>query len=97
MPVRFKPRNEFVLVRIHLVDTNRAGIAIPQVSAEGKSFVVEAVGDAVNGLRVGDRVLMVGKPNEDYWTVSGYKDLIMIKQQCVALIVEEVPDEQPPV
>lgn len=87
--IRYLPRSGFVLIRIKFIDTNEQGVAVPQTSAEAKHYYVEAVGPGVKDVVEGDRVLMIGRPNEDYWHLPNSNDLILIKDSCVAVVVKE--------
>ena len=84
-----KPRNDFALIRVIMLDTNERGIAIPQGSMEGKQYLVEAIGPKVEGLKVGDRVLMVGQMGEDWGYLPGTKELLVLKESNVVLIYAE--------
>lgn len=86
---KYLPRSGFVLIRVKFIDTNEQGVAVPQTSAEAKQYHVEAVGPGVKDVEVGDRVLMIGRPNEDYWQLPNSKDLILIKESCVAVVVKD--------
>jgi hypothetical protein len=86
--IKMRPRNEFVLVRMTQKGES-GGIAIPEVSAEGKEFHVVAVGPKVDEtLQVGDQVLMVGRINDTYHEVPGCRNLILVKQENVVLVLE---------
>ena len=81
-------RNDYCLIRMTQIGESN-GIAIPEVSIEGKQFHVIAKGPKVEQLEVGDRVLMVGKLNDTYWEVPGVRNLLLIKEQNVVLILRE--------
>ena len=85
--ITYRPRNDQVLVRIVPVEDVR-GIKMPQVSIEGKNFRVEAMGPKVEGLSVGDHVLMIGRKGTEYYPLPNCNDLLIIRQEFVALIVE---------
>ncbi len=89
MAVRYRPRNDLVLVRKIDVGQTREGIMMPEVSIQGKKFQVEAMGPDVDDLDVGDFVMMIGKPGDDYYPLPNENDLIVIHQKNVALVVEE--------
>lgn len=83
---KFRPRNDFVLVRIVDLGETESGLAIPQMSAQGKEFVVEGVGPKVKDLVVGDKVLMLGARNVTYFEVPNDSKLIVIKEEHVVLV-----------
>lgn len=84
----YKPRNDFVLVRV--IDLGQLrGIHVPNISVEGKKYVVEAMGDAVKNLKVGDSVLMTGTVGVDWATLPGLSDLLIIKEANIVLVIEE--------
>ena len=85
----YKPRNDYVLVKIVDLGETPSGIATPQTSIHGKEFHVLAVGPKVDGLKVGDKVLMLGKVNVEYFQLPMAKDLIAIKQEHVVLVVDD--------
>ncbi len=85
----FRVRGDNVLVCIH----NKGevnGIAMPDVSIQGKEFLVVAKGpDVGEDLNVGDMVLMLGAKNVTYFEVPFEPKLIIIKQEFVVLVLEE--------
>lgn len=85
--IDFQPRNEFVLVRM-TQKGEIGGIAIPDISAEGLEFHVVAVGPKVEGLKVGDHVLMIGRRNDNYWEVPSCRNLFIVKQEVICLVME---------
>lgn len=90
MTVKYRPRNDMVLIRQVDHGKTKSGIAIPQISIQGKGFFVEAVGPDVENLKVGDKVLMTGTLGGTYFEVPFDKDLMVMRQEFVILIVEEV-------
>lgn len=84
----YRPRNDFVVVRethTEILD----GLAMPQTSMEAKRWHVVAIGPKVEGLAVGDRVLMTGKVGEDWSPIPGAKGLAVIREGNVVLIIGE--------
>ena len=93
MNLKFVPRNDFVLFR--LVDRQMVrGVYVPQVSAQGKERVIEAIGPKVEDLKVGDKVFVIGEVGVDVVALPNDKDLYLTKQINVVLVVEEVQNEQ---
>lgn len=91
--IQFVPRGPYCVIRVSHIDKNAAGIALSQTSADAKQYHVESVGADVKDLKVGDRVLMVGKPREDYWDILGQYGLMLVKESAISLIVTESADE----
>lgn len=87
--VNLRPRNDNVLVRIVEIGQNDAGIAIPQISIQGKEFRVVAVGKNVVDLEPGLKVLMIGRQGTEYFPLPNSTDLIIIDQKNVVLVYEE--------
>ncbi len=86
--VDFQCRNDTVLVRI--IDKGELrGIAIPEISIEGKEFHVIAKGPKVEGLEVGDKVLMTGVKNATYFVLPFARDLILVRQDDVVLVLKD--------
>lgn len=86
--ITMRPRSDYVLVRMTQKGESN-GIAIPEVSAEGKEFHVVAVGPKVDDtLKVGDQVLMVGRINDTYHEVPGCRNLLLVKEANVVLVLE---------
>lgn len=88
MKVIYKPRNDFVLIRIIDKGETDSGIAVPDLAIEGKEFVVEAVGPKVEGLVEGDKVLMIGQPGVSFFPLPKRKDLLVLQQEFVVLVLE---------
>ena len=91
--ITYRTRNDWVLVRIIEVGQVR-GIKMPQSSINGKEFHVEGIGPKVEGLKVGDKVLMTGNINIHYHQVPNVNNLIIVKQESVVLIIEGEEDEE---
>ena len=83
--MQWQPRNDYVLVKVSIREETEGGVALPQVSIQGKKFTVEAIGPKVEGLNVGDEVMMVGHHGANYYELPNSKDMIVIKQECVVL------------
>ncbi len=82
------PRNDYVLVRVVQLEEWH-GLVMPETSIQGKEFVVEGIGPHVEDLEVGDKVLMTGNMGVTYYPIPNQKDLIITKQENVALRFEE--------
>lgn len=86
--VKYLPRNEFILFRF--VDKGHLRtLAMPGIASQGKERVVVAVGPNVEGLKVGDKVLVIGEIGVDVIPLPNDNKLFLTKQQNVALIIEE--------
>lgn len=84
----YRPRNDMVVIREVLVDKSPGGVVMPQKSAEGKKIVVEAVGPKVEGLRPGDRVILVGsRENGDWSFLPGEPALAITRQENLVAVV----------
>ncbi len=98
--VIYIPRKDNVLVRIIVVD-KWGQVAVSQRSAEGKRYVVEAIGPDVKSetLKVGDEVLLGGKVNENWAYLPGRSDLLIINEAAILLTVTRTiiaePDSLP--
>jgi len=87
-PVKWKPRNDYVLIRVVDLGSTPGGIVVSDYSIEGKEFVIVAVGEQVKGLVSGDKVLMLGTQGVNYFPLPNSKDLIVMKQEHVVLVQE---------
>jgi len=86
-----RPRHDYVLLRCQARE-DLGTLKMPQNSAEGKEWFVEAVGPDVEDLKVGERVEASGQPKVDFWFVPGYSDLIVIKERNVQIVYDPLPD-----
>lgn len=85
--MKFRPRNENVLIRVRDLGKFK-GIAMPDSAVQGKEYVIEAIGPKVEDLYVGDKVFMIGEFRADYDYLPHTKDLLLIHQRNVALVIE---------
>ena len=83
----YRPRNDWVLIRIRNVDKNAAGIVLPQISAQSKEFAVIAYGPDVQDLETGDKVVLSGMRDVTYFEVPAEPELILVKQENVVVVV----------
>ena len=87
----YTPRNDWVLIRVNVREQSDGGVSLPQTSVEGKDFIVEGIGPDVESLSPGDRVFICGPTDLKYYDVPREQGLILIKQEHVALTMEEEP------
>ena len=79
------------MLRLSNRETNEMGIALPQRSSSSLQFRVEAVGDDVRNLSVGDRVIVYAKQGMgDYYELPTDSNLILLREEFIAGL-EEVP------
>lgn len=90
------PRNDFVLIRISERE-RLGGVHVPGISQEAKLYHVEGLGPKVEGLRVGDRVLMTGTQGVDWSYVPGHPSLLVIREGNVVLVFGPESEEPAPV
>ncbi len=83
-----RPRLDYVVFKRVLRGQTSAGIHIPDKSLEGMDHVIIAVGPDVEGLAVGDMVLILGEINKDYGPIPNMKNHYLTKQSNVCLIYE---------
>lgn len=84
-----QPRNDMVLVRIIKRGESRGGIAMPDISAEGTDYIVEAVGPKVVGLEVGDKILPVGRRGVEWDLIPEESDLFILKESNIPIIYKK--------
>ena len=89
--VTYKPRGDFVLFRVITIDKTDGGVALPDVSPEGKSNYVLAVGENVKDLNPGDRILVIGVLGQDVVHLPREKSMMLTKSANVMLTVEGAP------
>lgn len=92
MAVRIHPYGDKVLVRMVKAALVR-GMIMPDISQEGKQYVIEAVGPDVKRLKPGDKVLVSGVQDVHWSFLPGYSDLFIIGEKDVPLTYEDVPEE----
>ena len=89
MSVTYRPRNDYVLIKIIDLGKSKAGVLIPEICIEGKEFHVLAKGPDVQNLEVGDKVLCIGKKGEDYGYLPARSDVFLTKQANCVLIFDD--------
>ena len=89
MSLTYKPRCDYVLVRLARADKSVGGVVLPEVTQEGHRWYVEDVGPEVEDLEAGDRVDIIGQIGQDIAQIRNEKDLFQTKQSNVCLIIRE--------
>jgi hypothetical protein len=85
--MKYRARNDFLVISERVIEQVR-GIAVPQMSAQGKEWTVESVGPKVeDSVKVGDKVLIVSTMFEHFVPVPGERSLYLTKCSNVALVV----------
>lgn len=95
MKTVYHPRNDFVVIRIVERGQTPGGVLTPEQSVEGKHFFVEAIGPKVEGLKIDDRVVLLGEKGRDgkpanFFPLPNASNLIAIQEEFVALVAEDV-------
>lgn len=85
----YKPRCDYVLIRLARADKSDGGVVLPEATTEGHRWFVEDVGPDVEDLDVGERVDVMGQIGQDIAPLRGEKDLFLTKQTNVCLIIRE--------
>ena len=86
--MKWHPRNDFVLIRIDKVVKAEDELAFSDHAIQGKEFVVEAMGPLVEGLEIGDKVMMLGNLGATFFELPNDRNRIAIKQEHVVLVLE---------
>ena len=89
MKPQYYPRNDYCVIQVNEIGETPSGIAMPDYSVQGKEFIVVAMGNSVEDLDIGDRVLMLGNQGVTYFPLPNSKNLIVIKQEHIVLVIEE--------
>lgn len=94
----YRPRNDYVLVELVDLGVSPGGVAIPQISSQGKKCIVLAVGPDVEDLEVGDSVQIVPtKEVSNYFALPSEKSMFLLRQELIAVVITEpvVLDQNP--
>lgn len=86
MSVKYRPRNDKVLLRVIDRGQTESGLQLPQQSQEGQEVIVLAVGPKVEDLKKGDRVIIISEEGGGPTHLRGEKDLYVVKESEVALV-----------
>lgn len=89
---KLRPRNDYVVIRCERVEEVR-GVAMPEISSEGKKYVVESVGPEVDDLNPGDVVRCIGELGITFAPIPNFPDRIIIREENVVLVLEPVAAE----
>ena len=94
--MRYEPRGAMVIIRKVKQKAQVRGLAMPERSAEGTNFFVEAVGPEVKDLKKGQQVMLGGPADDMFFPMPGEPDLIIAPQRLVMYIIhkEEGDDDQ---
>ena len=93
MAKKFRPRNDYVLVKLIDLGKTESGIAIPSQAQQGKERVVVAMGPKVKDLSKGDKVNIIGESGVDYAFLPDCRDMIIVKEANVILVIEETTED----
>lgn len=89
----YKPRNDFVVVRLIDIGKSALGVIIPSRSREGKEMRVVAIGNDVKDfLKVGDSVLI--SESKDTFPLPNEKDLFAVKQEAIAVVISDGKEDE---
>jgi hypothetical protein len=87
------PRNDFVVVKITKNDISLAGVAIPERSSWGEEYTVYAIGPKVEGLKIGDKVMIIGSQQTGNWSfVPMEKNLIVTREENIIYTWKDAND-----
>lgn len=87
--MQYRPRNDFVILKLTRIEVNKAGVAIPQGSNESMKWTVHSTGPKVEDLVSGDVVLVMGTQGQDLAPLPRERDLFITKEANVLLVVTE--------
>lgn len=84
--VNWKPRKDYVVMRLVKAGQTPTGIALPDTASEGVQWYVTDVGPDVEGLKRGDRVEPMGTIDQDIARVPGTRDLFLTKEANIPIV-----------
>lgn len=84
--VKYQAREGYAIIRRNKFDKVR-GIAMPDISNDGKQFIIESVGPKVEGLEEGDEVMILGVKGQEYADLPGEPDLLVIDARLVPYVI----------
>ena len=87
--LKYQPRHDFVVFRMVERGIVR-GVVLPDIARDSKRLVVEAIGPEVEDLKIGDVILALGQLGVEYSQLPHEKDLFLIRETSVALVIKEV-------
>ena len=90
--MKYRPRNDYVILRLSNIDKTAAGVVIPKANTEGRVWTVVAIGPKVDDLKPGDVVNPMGEVGQDIAMLPRERDLYLTKEANI-LMVTELDDE----
>ena len=91
--MKFFPRNDGVIFERVKRGQTPSGIIMPDKSLVGVDHVVRAIGPKVEGLKVGDKVMVLGSIGADYGQLANKKGWFFTREANVAYIYEFDPED----
>lgn len=83
--MNWQPRNDYVIFRMVDTGVSLGGVAVPEISIQGKKFYVVACGPKVEDLDIGEEVLMTGREGFDYFPLPNTKGMFLTQEKNVVL------------
>ncbi len=90
--MKYRPRNDYVVLKLSNIDKTAAGVVIPKANAEGRIWTVVTCGPKVEDLKPGDVVTPMGEVGQDIALLPREMDLYILRQENI-LLVTELGDE----
>mgnify|MGYP001596401512 CR=1 FL=1 len=91
--MKYRPRNDYVVLRLHNMDKTPAGVVIPKANAEGRVWTVVATGPKVEDLKVGDVVNPMGEVGQDIALLPRERDLYITREGNILMVQETEYDD----